>query len=298
MKKWLASICLIVSPALSVPLELVKDGSFELAPSPKTIANIEDHAGAYVWVIPNGKGQLPDWDVSGRVQLSFFKGGPRLANLMGKGTISQTLATEPGKWYHLTFRFVADAEGGPQQAMLVRAGSTNRSFATGTVGSLPFQAKAPTTEIAFTGKSSGRGPFLSRIRCVSFNPEVIKIQGQLGDIYKDMDRGEKNESDLPKLLSHLTEDYVYKAVEGASLDLAGFEQLVRQRIERKYKVNTAIEDATLNEDGSLAVEVERREQKPGDYGKLETSSPRFKHTWVKIGSQWKLKSAEELAPEQ
>lgn len=297
MKKWLFGVFLLVAPALAVPPQLIQDGKFELAPAPRTISGLEEHAGASVWYLTSGNGQLPNWEISGRVGLNYFKTGERLINMLGKGTISQTIATEPGKWYYLAVLVSHDQEGGSQQALRVSAGSQTETMPSKDTGLMTFQAKSASTKIVLSGKSNGNGPYIGNILCRPFDPETIEIQLKLGEVYRDLDRGEKSESSIQKLLSRLTEDFTYKPLEGPALDLAGFEQLVRQRIERKYKVNSAVQDAVRNDDGSITLEVERREQKPGDYGKLESSTPHFKHTWVKVGSDWKLKSAEEVGPE-
>lgn len=283
--------------------QLIKDSNFRMAPQMKDGPDVENHGGAWVWHVPAGKSSIPNWECSGQLHLWQMKNNNRriVDFLGGKGTISQTVATQPGKWYTVYLRTSARGEGGKNQTFIANCAGQVTRVAQADLGNrtIKFQAKGPSTTLLFTGTAvGGFGPLLYQAQCAEFDPEADKIELALKTGYVEMDRGEKNEKDIPKLLSYLTEDFSYKPAEGPVLDRAGFEELVRQRLEKKYKVNSAIQEVTRNGDGSVTVEVERRQQEPGEYGKLNSSAPHFKHTWIKVGSVWKLKSSEELAAEQ
>ncbi|ODT58579.1 hypothetical protein ABS71_18830 [bacterium SCN 62-11] len=287
----------------SEPVELVKDGNFEMAPSLKDGPGVENHNNLnFVWHVPAGKTSIPFWETAGSVHLwNYLPHRRKYVDLNGgKGTISQVLPTEAGKSYSLWFRYWPNDEGGAGQSMLVKYGGETRRFpAEGNRSQyIDFKAKGPTEVTFMSGSKTAKGPILVRVRCDEFNPEADKIRGAFDSLYKILDRGEKNEADLPKLLEVLADDFSYKPREGNALDRAGFEELVRQRQAKKFKVNTAIEDLVPQADGTVLVEIERRQQEPGDYGKLQTSAPHFKQTWVKSGSGWKLKSSEEIEPKE
>ena len=290
-------------PLWSEPVELVQDGNFEMAPSLKDGPDVENHNNLnFIWHVPAGKTSIPFWECTGTVNLwNYLPHRRKYVDLHGgKGSISQTLATESGKSYSLRFRYWSNTEGGAGQSLLVKYGGESKRFpAEGPrTSEIEFKAKGP-TEIAFmSGAKTNMGPVLVRVRCDEFNPEADKIRGAFDGLYKVLDRGEKNESDLPKLLEVLADDFSYKPREGNALDRAGFEELVRQRQAKKFKVNTAIEDLVPQADGTVLVEIERRQQEPGDYGKLQTSAPHFKQVWMKSGSSWKLKSSEEIEPKE
>lgn len=279
--------------------QLIKDSNFRMAPQMKEGPEVENHGGAWVWHVPAGKASIPNWECSGQLHLWQMKHNNRriVDFLGGKGTLSQTVATQPGKWYTVYLRTSANGEGGKNQTFIANCAGQVTRVGQPDLGSrtLKFQAKAASTTLVFTGSAvGGFGPLLHQAQCVEFDPEADKIELALTTRYVEMDRGEKNEKDIPKLLSHLTDDFSYKPAEGPALDRAGFEEMVRQRLEKKYKVNSAIQEVTRNSDGSVTVEVERRQQEPGEYGKLNSSAPHFKQIWVKSGDSWKMKSSEQM----
>lgn len=295
------SLCVILLAAVSAGEggQLVQDSNFRMAPQMKDGPDVENHGGAWVWHVPPGKSSIPNWDCSGQLHLWQMKNNNRriVDFLGGKGSLSQTVATQPGKWYTVYVRTSANGEGGTNQTFIANcAGQVTRISQPDLGGRIiKFQAKAAATTLTFTGSATGGyGPLLMQAQCAEFDPEADKIEIALSTSYVEMDRGEKNEKDIPKLLAHLTDDFSYKPAEGPVLDRAGFEELVRRRLEKKFKVNSAIQEVTRNTDGTVTIEVERRQQEPGEYGKLNSSSPHFKQVWIKSGDSWKMKSSEEI----
>lgn len=286
--------CLLSGALAAEPVNLIRDGDFAEAPDPAGVAN-EHHLNADIWQNPS----IPGWTLIG-CTLDYVKvPNVRLLNI-ARGRASQSIATIPGRSYRVTFDVIMNSEYRVDTAVVYRAGKKN--------GKIPvqggrsykgcwfrFQASDNTTEVSFSGQGAPGGPRIRDIRCVEFDPSGQKVQALLEPVYRDMDRAEKNEKDLEKLTSLLTDDFTYQPLQGHALDRAGYENLMRQHYEKRFKVNSEIVASSQKEDNLACMEVERRESLPGDYGRLETRAPHFLHTWVKLGGAWKLRSAQEMA---
>ena len=298
--RFLLGMLLLTSLLGAEVVDLVQDSDLRLIPTASMTAGpeVENHGGAYVAHFHSSKTAIPSWEVSGLIDVWQFKNdGYRLLDLRGgQGTIGQTVATVKGKTYALSFRVASHGEAPKGQSLNVRYGSQSKTYSEADFGyhTLKFEAKGPTILSFASASKTNYGPLLDGIQCVEFDAENEKVKMVISDVYRDMDRGEKSEADLPKLSNRLSEDFHYQPLDGAALDKAGYEDLVRQRISKNFKVNTAIERISRNDDGSVSIEVERRQKEPGEYGKVKTSAPHFKQTWVKIGNDWKLRSSEEL----
>jgi hypothetical protein len=295
MKKSIFCLLWLTISAFAVPPQLIKSGRFETAPDPRSVPGIEEHGGAWIWNNVTGK-QIPDWEITGKVALHYYKRGPRLLDLNGgTGTIYQDILTEPGHWYYLTFYIQKNGEGGSDQTFFVAAGSETHKMEPKGSYWVKFKARTNPTRVTFSGKArGGGGPYLSRIRCIPFDPEAVAVRSQIESIYRELDRTEKDEARSGEFTKYVTEDFSWQPSEGQALSQVEYQERLRQLREKHFKVNTAIQDVTPNEDGTVTIEVERRQSQIGDYGKIESDSPHFKHTWVKIGKDWKLKRSEEV----
>ena len=292
-----ASRCLLVACALCGVLaaeraDLIQNGDFADAPAPASIP-MEHHANAEIWLSPT----LPGWKLSGAHLVYHKVPNDRMLDLT-KGRASQTVATVPGQTYRLVWDMEMSSEFNSKGAIVVTAERTQK-FDLGPGLRyrncwFNFQAKGSSTQITFAGAGGTGGPSIKGVHCYARDLSGYKVEQLLAPVYRDMDRGEKSEKDLEKLTSLLTDDFTWQPLEGPALDRAGYENLVRQRLEKKFKVNTEIVESSQKEENLVTFEVERRESLSGDYGKLESRNPHFRHTWVKVGNTWKLKSAEEL----
>ncbi|MBX3166578.1 MAG: hypothetical protein KF760_04165 [Candidatus Eremiobacteraeota bacterium] len=286
-------IALALSRALGAePVDLVQNGSFADAPAPASIP-MEHHANAEIWLTP----RLPGWTLAG-AQLVYRKVPNERVLDLTKGRASQVIPTEAGKTYRLVWDMEMSSEFMSKGVLMVSAGRTEK-FNLGPGLSyrncwLNFQAKGSSTQLTFAGAGGTGGPSIKRIHCYARDLSGYAVEQLLGPVYREMDRGEKSEKDLDKFTSVLADDFSWQPLEGQALDRTGYENLVRQRLEKKFKVNTEIIESTQKEENVCVFEVERRESQSGDYGKLESRAPHFLHTWVKVGTTWRLKSAEEV----
>ncbi|MBN9420331.1 MAG: hypothetical protein J0I12_33090 [Candidatus Eremiobacteraeota bacterium] len=274
-------------------IDLIKNGDFVDAPEPASVP-MEHHGNAEIWLTPI----LPGWTLK-NAQLVYRKVPSVRLLEVSTGRASQNLATVPGQTYRLDWESQMSSEGRGTGKLIVTAGKTHQfDLQPGTRYRgcwLNFVAKGTSTEVTFAG-AGATGVSIRAVHCYAKDLSGYQVEQLLAPFYRDMDRGEKTEKDLEKLTALLTDDFTWTPLEGQALDRAGYENLVRQRLEKKFKVNSEIVESSQKEDNLAVFEVERRETQSGDYGKLETSTPHFRHTWVKVGNVWKLKSAEEINP--
>lgn len=293
----LAFLVILSEVALSKG-NLVVNGNWREAPARASLGALEEHAGASVWTVPSGSTALGTWTSQGHVWLIYSKrNGSRWAGLGSNSSISQDVATVPGQHYVLQFTTVTDVEGPANSKLLVQFGGETKTFAVPAQGwrqVYNFMAKANTTTLRFTAQvKGGGGPQLGRIGLWAFDPEEEKLKAKLGEFYKSLDRAEKYPEHFAKHQEFLTDDFSWQPKEGTAQDKETYLNAVMARMERKVKVNTVVEEVEVTPEG-LLVEVERREVIPGDYGKVDSNTPHFRHLWIRQGDAWKLKSAEEI----
>lgn len=274
-------------------VDLIQNGDFVDAPEPASVP-MEHHGNAEIWLTP----VLPGWSLK-NAQLVYRKVPSVRLLEVSTGRASQTLQTVPGQTYRLAWEMQMSSEGRGTGNLVVTAVQNHKfDLQPGyryRACWMNFVAKGATTQVTFAG-AGATGVSIRAVHCYAKDLSGSDTEQLLAPLYRDMDRGEKTEKDLEKLLTQLTDDFTWTPLEGQPLDRAGYENLVRQRLEKKFKVNSEIVESSQKDPNIAVFEVERRETQPGDYGKLESNTPHFRHTWVKVGNTWKLKSAEEINP--
>lgn len=292
------SILLVLLVGISVVAEpaknLIQNGNFEEVPAAAQIPGLEEHANASYWKQP----KLAGWQLSGATTFVFIKQPSRRGLDVSTGTASQTVATIPGNSYRVTLNAFMNTEHRQNCTLTISCGGQTSRFAVAPQASITtdFVAKKEATTITFGGLGESGGPRICQVRCVGFDAAARKILNQLEQVYRELDRAEKAEKNLPVLRSLLADDFSWQPLDGAIRDKVAYEDLVRQRLDKKFKVYSELLDASLQPDGSYLVELERRESFSGDYGKVVTTSLRYSHTWAKSGDKWVLKSARQLEP--
>jgi choice-of-anchor C domain-containing protein len=154
-------------PQAAQPENLVANGGFDQGADPggfKTFSKGDKFPG---WTI--AKGSIDEIG-------TFFKcAHGRCLDLNGNnlGAIRQTITTEAGKSYRLTFELSANPQcGEPKKTLRVSAGSQSKSFTVLAKPTIPwtrrtwdFTADADKTALAFasTGKDSACGPLLDSV---------------------------------------------------------------------------------------------------------------------------------------
>jgi choice-of-anchor C domain-containing protein len=157
----------LAQPKDATPENLVANGGFDQGADPgpfKTFKKGDKFPG---WTITKGS-----VDQVG----SYFKcAHSRCMDMNGNelGAIRQTLATEAGKSYRLTFQLSANAQcGGHQKTLRVSAAGDSKSFVVTAKPGTPwtrhtwdFTAKEDKTALSFesTGESSACGPLLDSV---------------------------------------------------------------------------------------------------------------------------------------
>ena len=293
-KNGIAVFALLAQISWAETPNLIQNGNFESVPPASQIPGMEEHANASYWKQP----KISDWQLGGTTTFIFVK-QPSMRGLdVSKGTASQTIPTIPGNTYRITLTCFMNTEFRRDCTLTITCDGKTSRFPVAPQANVAteFVARSNATAITFGGQGEAGGPRISRVRCVGFDAATRRILNQLEPVYRELDRAEKSEKDLTGLNSRLAEDFSWQPLEGPGRDRSGYEDLVRQRFEKKFKVYTEPVDASVQADGSYQVEVVRRESYSGDYGKLETSSLRFQHVWVKSGNAWMLKSARQLEP--
>jgi hypothetical protein len=291
----LVRICLLMLSLLyplgAEPQNLVLDGDFSEVPSPDKLTNVQNHANAWIWMTP----VIPGWELSGTTNFVFIKDPSRRGLDICQGSASQTIATIPGNSYRLSIFAFMNQEFRRDCRLNVTCAGQTFHFLLAPEGHFEanFVAKSTQTRLLFSGAGDLGGPRLSQVRCVGFDPAARKLMDQFVASYQAMDRGEKSERDLAGLTAVLAPDFSWQPLEGSGRDRASYEELVRLHWDKKFKVYTELLDAKPQTDGSVLVEVERRETITGDYGKIENSRSQWTHIWVKSGSGWLLKSAQQ-----
>ena len=273
---------------------LILDGNFEEVPSPDKLTGLENHANAYCWHQPT----VPGWQLAGKTPFVFIKNPSRRGLDVSNGSASQVLATVPGNSYTLTFRAFMNTEFRKNCTVLVDCGGQTSRHQISPEGSfsVDFVAKGSSTKVTFSGAGEAGGPRIYQVKCVGFDAAARKLINQLESVYRDLDRGEKSERDLSALTALLAPDFSWQPLEGAARDRSGYEDLVRSRFDKKFKVSSELLNASTQSDGSIQMEVERRESQLAAYGKVDVANTRFLHTWIKSDKGWLLKSAQQVAP--
>jgi hypothetical protein len=294
MLKHITIVCWLTTCSWAQSGELLQNASLSEVPDPASIPGVENHAGAWIWKIPSGK-SLTGWTVSAPVEFwSMKRTGWRLLNLRGRGTASQEIRTVPGQTYALRFRAGQDPHIGVG-TLILRFGEERREVnVPNSVNSFDylFKAKQNATLLQFTGKGSG-GPLLlaPSLRLYNQSEEAVKLA--LNEVYKRLNQGEKNETDLAKHMAELTEDFTFVPKEGSPLNREAYESAVRNRAAKRPSVYSVIESVQITPEGAIA-QVERRVVTSGDYGKTDTDSSLYRHTWIQTGTTWKMQKSEEI----
>ncbi|MBS2034370.1 DUF642 domain-containing protein [bacterium] len=285
-------IAALVACASAEAPNLIRDGDWAEVPPLSTVSPLERHANADYWPQP----VIPGWELGGKTIFIEVKHPALRALDISAGSASQTIATLPGSAYRLTFSASINyTERSKSCRMKVTCGDQTFNYTVAPVGSFEasFVAQSTQTKITFAGVGDPGGPRFSRVRCVGFDAAARKLMDQLADSYQALDRGEKSARDLDKALALLAPDFSWTPSQGSPRDRSSYEDLVRQRLDKKFKVHTELLNAKSLPDGSIQVEVERRETQDGDYGKLESSTSSWTQVWVKNASGWQLKSAQQ-----